>query len=74
MLVYSYDKKTVIDVNCLKVDRSLDGVKDGKYVISGWKNAVSEGVVSRYATEEEAINGLENAFKAFADGAVYYIF
>lgn len=75
MLVYSYDKKTVIEASCLRVDKNLSGKKDSKYIISGWRNALGEVVVcAQYATEEEAINGLENAFRAFADGASYYIF
>ena len=64
MLVYSYDKKTVVDATCLTVERNPGGGKDGKFVIRG----------SRFATEEDAINELENAFKAFADDSSYYIF
>ncbi|MCM1487966.1 MAG: hypothetical protein NC203_06345 [Firmicutes bacterium] len=75
MLIYSDDKKTVIEASCLRVERVVGGGKNGKYVISGWRNAIGEGVVcAQYATEEEAVNGLENAFKAIADGAGYYIF
>lgn len=75
MLVYSYDKKTVVDATCLTVERNPGGGKDGKFVIIGWRNSIGEGVIcSRFATEEDAINELENAFKAFADDSSYYIF
>ncbi len=75
MLVYSHDKKTIIEASCLMVQKNIVGGKGGKYIIGGWRNALGDVVVcEQYPDEQSAIEALEKVFKAFADGASYYTF
>lgn len=75
MLVYSFDKKSVVDASLLQVQRNLGGGKEAKYIISASRDALGETVVmAQFADEKTAVDALERAFRAFEEGAVSYRF
>ena len=75
MLVLSCDRKSVIDAKVLQVTRNLGGGKDGKYVISALViGGIRTAVVAQFPDEKTAIDALEKAYTAFAEGAKAYKF
>ena len=75
MLIYSLDRKCVIDAKVLQVTRNLGGGKDGKYVISALGiGGMNTAVVAQFSDEKTAIDALEKAYTAFAEGAKAYKF
>ena len=76
MLIFSRDRKCVIDAKVIQVTRNLGGGKDGKYIISAeCTGGLSAPVVAaQFPDEKTAIDALEKAYAAFADGAKAYKF
>lgn len=75
MLIYSYDRKCVIDAKLLQVTRNLGGGKEGKYIISAeGMGGLSTAVAAQFPDEKTAIDALEKAYAAFAEGAKAYKF
>lgn len=75
MLIFSQDKKSVIDAKILYVQRNLGGGKDGKFMISACAEGMGMQVVAAvFADEKNALDTLEKAYRAFSDGAASYSF
>ncbi|MDE7362116.1 MAG: hypothetical protein K2N38_09310 [Oscillospiraceae bacterium] len=75
MLIYSRDRKSVIDAKVLQVTRNLGGGKDCKYIISAeGMGGLSAAVAAQSPDEKTAIDALEKAYTAFAEGANAYKF
>lgn len=74
MLIFSQDKKNVIDAKLLRVQRNLGGGKDGKFIILASSAGIGSTIGAAFRDEKTALDALEKAYKAFADGAVSYEF
>ena len=74
MLIFSQDKKNVIDAKLLQVQRNLGGGKDGKYIILASSVGIGSTIAATFPDEKTALDTLEKAYKAFAEGAQSYSF
>ena len=74
MLIFSQDKKNIIDAKLLQVQRNLGGGKDGKFIILASSVGIGATVAAAFQDEKTAMDALEKAYKAFADGAASYEF
>ncbi len=74
MLIFSQDRKKVVDCVTVYVTRNFVGGKDGKYVIvgSGGFGTVRDGILAAYPDEKTAMDELEKVFAAFEGGAGAY--
>ncbi len=75
MLIYSQDRKSVVDAALFTVERNLGGGKDAKYVILAKPDGFGAVVIAAaYPDEKTAMDALEKVYAAFADGAAAYKF
>lgn len=75
MLIYSQDRKSVINARQLQVQRNLGGGKDAKYMILAYADGIGGNVIaSTFPDEKTAVDALEKAYTAFAEGAKTYKF
>ena len=74
MLIYAQDRKSVADAKSLVVQRNLGGGKDGKYMIVAGLEGLGTVIAGAYPDEKTAIDALEKAYTAFAEGAKVYKF
>lgn len=74
MLIYSSDKKSVVEARLLQVQRNIGGGKDGKYMIIAYPEGMGTVIAATFPDEKTATDALEKAFRAFAEGALSYIF
>lgn len=75
MLIYSQDRKNVLDCRTISVTRNFGGSKDKKYALvatAGYGTMVNGGIVGTYPDEKTAMDELEKIFAAFEGGAVSY--
>lgn len=73
MLVYSQDRKSVLDADTIQIQKNISG-KEAKYIISASAGARGAIVMGQYLEEEDAAHALEKVFDAFAGGAAAYKF
>lgn len=77
MLIFSQDKKNIIEAKQLQIQRNLGGGKDGKFIIlansAGIGSTISM-IAAAFPDEKTALDALEKAYKAFADGAKSFDF
>lgn len=73
MLVYSQDRKSVLDADTIQVQKNISG-KDAKYIISASAGARGAVVMAQYIEEKDATDALEKVFEAFKSGATGYKF
>lgn len=78
MLVFSQDRKRVMDCVSLAITRNFGGKKDGKYAIIGTAGFGTEldanSIMALFPDEKTAMDELEKVFTAFAEGASSYKF
>ena len=75
MLIYAQDRKSVAVAKSLVVSRNIGGGKDGKYMILAYTEGIGGQVIAgTYPDEKSAIDALEKAYTAFAEGAKAYKF
>lgn len=74
MLIYSQDRKSVVKARALLVQRNLGGGKDGKYMILACPEGIGQAIAAVFPDEKTAVDALEKAYQAFADGAKAYKF
>ena len=74
MLVYSQDRKNVVDARLLQVQRILGGGKDAKYAIMAFGESTGQVIAAQFADEKTALDALEKVFQAFEGGASCYRF
>lgn len=74
MLIYSQDKKSVVDARLLQVQRNIGGGKDAKYAVVAFGESTGQVIAAQFADEKTALDVLEKAFQAFESGAASYRF
>lgn len=75
MYILSMDGKTLIKATTLSVTKNFGGKKEQKFAISAEREGQLVAVVAAlYSDEKIAVDALEKAFQAFADGAKAYRF
>lgn len=75
MLIYSMDRKCIVDAKTLQVTRNIGGGKDAKYAITAeGMGGLASVIAAQFPDDKTAIDALEKAFAAFADGASAYKF
>lgn len=74
MLIFSQDRKKVVDCVTVYVTRNFGGGKEGKYVLvgSGGFGTSYDGILAAYPDEKTAMDELEKIFAAFENGAGSY--
>lgn len=73
MLLYSQDRKSILDADTIQVQKNISG-KEAKYIISASAGARGAVVMAQYIEEKDAVDALETIFKSFAEGAAAYKF
>lgn len=73
MLVFSQDRKSVIDADTIQIGKNIAG-KEAKYVITATAGPRGAIVMGQYIEEQDALDALEKVFKAFSEGAGSYKF
>lgn len=74
MLIFTQDRKCVVKARTLQIQRNIGGGKDGKYMISACPEGLGTVIAAAFPDEKTALDALEKAFRAFADGAPSYCF
>lgn len=74
MLIFSQDKKNIIEAKLLQVQRNLGGGKDGKFIILASSVGIGATIAATFPDEKTAQDALEKAYRAFAGGAASYEF
>lgn len=74
MLIYSQDRKNIVDATLLQVSRNIGGGKDAKYAIIACGESTGQVIAAQFADEKTALDVLEKVFQAFESGAVSYRF
>lgn len=78
MLIISQDRKRVMECTTLGVTKNFGAKKDEKYAIigtTGFSGALEGSyTLALYPDEKTAMDELEKAFNAFAEGAASYKF
>lgn len=74
MLVYSQDRKNVVDAKLLQVQRVIGGTKSSKYAIMAFGESTGQVIAAQFPDEKTALDTLEKVFQAFESGAKSYRF
>lgn len=75
MYIYSLDRKTIIKASKLSVQKNYGGRNAPKFAITAESSGGLQAVIAGlYPDEKSAVDALEKAFQALADGAKYYKF
>lgn len=73
MLIFSQDRKKIVDCFSVTVTRNFGGGKDGKFAIVGHSLGTEfDGVLGSFSDEKTAMDELEKIFQAFEGGAKSY--
>ncbi len=72
MLIFSQDRKKVVDCVNVGVTKNFGGGKEAKFCIIGSAGFGTNGILATYADEKTAMDELEKLFAAFSEGAVSY--
>lgn len=78
MLIFSQDRKRIMDCVSLEITKNFGGKKDEKYAIVGAAGLGSDvgfnNIMALFPDEKTAMDELEKVFAAFAEGASSYKF
>ncbi len=74
MIIFTQDKKNIVNARQISVQRNIGGGKDGKFMISAFTGGLESAVAATFPDEKSALDALEKAFRAFENGAVSYEF
>lgn len=75
MYILSSDGKTLIKTEKLSVQKNFGGKREQKYaIVAEGKTDLIATVAAVFSDEKFAVDALEKAFRAFADGAKFYRF
>lgn len=74
MIIFTQDKKNIVNACQLSVQRNIGGGKDGKYMITAFPEGLGSAAAATFPDEKSALDALEKAFRAFENGAVSYAF
>ena len=72
MIIFSQDRKSVIDCKIVEVTRNLGGGKESKYVLTASASGFGVVTVGSYPEEKSAMDELEKIYAAFEAGAKIY--
>lgn len=74
MLIFSQDRKKIVDCVTVSVTRNFGGGKDGKFAIvgSGGFGTSFDGLLGTYSDEKTAMDELEKLFAAYENGEKSY--
>lgn len=74
MLIFSRDRKKMIDCVSVHITRNYGGGKDGKFCLvgSGGLGTPCDSMLATYPDEKTAMDELEKMFTAFESGAQAY--
>lgn len=78
MLIFSQNKKQIMECRTLSVTKNYGGKKEEKFVIVGSAGVATElngnGILASFPDEKTALDVLEKVFAAFESGAKSYRF
>ena len=78
MLIFSQNKRQIMDCQTLSVTKNYGGKKEEKFVITGSAGVTTElnenGILASFPDEKTALDALEKVFTAFENGAKSYRF
>ena len=78
MLIFSQNKKQIMDCKTLSVTKNFGGKKEDKFVIVGSAGIATEfngnGILASFPDEKTALDALEKVFTSFENGAKSYRF
>lgn len=76
MLIFSQDRKKIVDCVTVYVTRNYGGGKDRKFCIVGSGGLATQldgnGILATYSDEKTAMDELEKIFAAFESGTMAY--
>lgn len=75
MLIFSRNRKKMIDCVSVQVTRNYGGGKDGKFCLvgsGGLGTTPCDGVLATFPDEKTAMDEMEKIFTAFESGAKAY--
>lgn len=75
MIIFTQDKKGIVDCARISIEKNLGGKKDEKFLLIGWVSAISNlttPTLGKYSDEDSAKAELEKIYEAFANGANAY--
>ncbi len=72
MIIFSQDKKRMVDCKKVVVERNIGGGKDAKYVLIAYLSDLGGDIVGSYPEEKNALDELEKIYAAFEAGAKTY--
>ena len=74
MLIFSQDRKFIIDCAAVSVTKNFGGGKDGKFALiaAAFDTEFNSRVIATYPDEKTAMDVLEKIFTAFSEGAASY--
>ncbi|MGN1422076.1 MAG: hypothetical protein ACI4XA_01745 [Oscillospiraceae bacterium] len=75
MLIFSQDRKFIIDCAAVSVTKNFGGGKDGKFALIGaaaFDTDFNSRVIATFPDEKTAMDALEKLFEAFSNGAASY--
>ncbi len=71
MIIFSQDRKKIVDCVTVYVTRNYGGGKDGKFCMVG-SSGLGTALLAAYPDEKTAMDELEKIFAAFESGAKVY--
>lgn len=71
MIIFSQDRKKIVDCVTVYVTRNYGGGKDGKFCMVG-SSRLGTALLAAYPDEKTAMDELEKIFAAFESGAKVY--
>ncbi len=71
MIIFSQDRKKIVDCVTVYVTRNYGGGKDGKFCMVG-SSGLGTAMLAAYPDEKTAMDELEKIFAAFESGAKVY--
>lgn len=73
MLIFTKDRKRIVECSSISVSKSFGGGKDAKFVLSGSGiTGLDAAMLAAYPDEKTAMDELEKLFTAFENGAAAY--
>ncbi len=72
MIIFSQDRKSIVDCKVAEVTRNLGGGKDAKYIITARTSDIGGVIVGSYPEEKNAMDELEKIYAAFEAGTKTY--
>ena len=74
MIIFSQDRRTLVDAHMVTINKNIGGKKDEKYYLIAWAAGIKLDIptIGKYADEKSAMDELEKIYAAFEAGAKTY--